>query len=57
MLTHVTNTLAAMERGAPVDLVFQSIGGTEATNRSFGFDLAMLAEARSAALSLSYNFV
>ncbi|WP_417069823.1 ethanolamine ammonia-lyase subunit EutB [Niveibacterium terrae] len=52
VLTHVTNTLQAMERGAPVDLVFQSIGGTEATNRSFGVDLSLLAEARSAALSL-----
>jgi ethanolamine ammonia-lyase large subunit len=52
VLTHVTNTLSAIEHGAPVDLVFQSIGGTEATNRSFGVDLAMLAEARSAALSL-----
>lgn len=49
---HVTNTLQAMERGAPVDLVFQSIGGTEATNRSFGIDLAMLDEAHQAALSL-----
>jgi ethanolamine ammonia-lyase large subunit len=52
VLTHVTNTLAAIERGAPVDLVFQSIGGTEATNRSFGITLALLAEAREAALSL-----
>jgi ethanolamine ammonia-lyase large subunit len=52
VLTHVTNTLAAIERGAPVDLVFQSIGGTEATNRSFGIDLALLGEARAAALSL-----
>ncbi len=52
VLTHVTNTLQAMERGAPVDLVFQSIGGTEATNRSFGIDLAMLDEAHQAALSL-----
>lgn len=52
VLTHVTNTIAAIERGAPVDLVFQSIGGTEATNRSFGIDLALLDEARSAALSL-----
>jgi ethanolamine ammonia-lyase large subunit len=52
VLTHVTNTLQAIEQGAPVDLVFQSIGGTEATNRSFGIDLALLAEARSAALSL-----
>jgi ethanolamine ammonia-lyase large subunit len=52
VLTHVTNTLAAIERGAPVDLVFQSIGGTEATQRSFGIDLALLGEARAAALSL-----
>jgi ethanolamine ammonia-lyase large subunit len=52
VLTHVTNTLAAIERGAPVDLVFQSIAGTEAANRSFGVDLALLAEARSAALAL-----
>ncbi|ACB35066.1 Ethanolamine ammonia lyase large subunit [Leptothrix cholodnii SP-6] len=52
VLTHVTNTLQAIERGAPVDLVFQSIGGTEATNRSFGIDLAVLGEARAAALSL-----
>jgi ethanolamine ammonia-lyase large subunit len=52
VLTHVTNTLRAIERGAPVDLVFQSIGGTAATNRSFGIDLALLGEARAAALSL-----
>jgi len=52
ILTHVTNTLQAIERGAPVDLVFQSIGGTEATNRSFGIDLAVLGEARQAALGL-----
>lgn len=52
VLTHVTNTIQAIERGAPVDLVFQSIGGTEATNRSFGIDLPVLGEARAAALSL-----
>ncbi len=52
VLTHVTNTVRAIEGGAPVDLVFQSIGGTEGTNRSFGIDLAMLGEARTAALSL-----
>ncbi|MEY4753491.1 MAG: hypothetical protein RJA44_1166 [Pseudomonadota bacterium] len=52
VLTHVTNTLRLIERGAPVDLVFQSIAGTEAANRSFGIDLAMLREARAAALSL-----
>ena len=52
VLTHVTNTLQAIERGAPVDLVFQSIAGTEAANRSFGIDLKLLAEAQSAALAL-----
>jgi ethanolamine ammonia-lyase large subunit len=52
VLTHVTNTLQAVERGAPVDLVFQSIAGTEAANRSFGIDIALLGEARAAALSL-----
>lgn len=52
VLTHVTNTLEAIEQGAPVDLVFQSIGGTEATNSSFGFNLSTLQEARDAALSL-----
>src|SRR6201987_1671828 len=45
-LAHITTQLAAMERGAPVDLLFQSIGGTEATNRSFGITLAMLREGR-----------
>ena len=57
VLTHVTNTLQAIERGAPVDLVFQSIGGTEGTNRSFGIDLAVLAEAHAAALSLQRGSV
>lgn len=52
VLTHVTNTLMAIERGAPVDLVFQSIAGTEAANRSFGIDLGMLGEAREMALAL-----
>lgn len=52
VLTHVTNTLQCIERGAPVDLVFQSIGGTEATNRSFGLDIALLAEAHAAAKAL-----
>ncbi|MFZ6778872.1 ethanolamine ammonia-lyase subunit EutB [Undibacterium sp. Ji83W] len=57
VLTHVTNTMAAIERGAPVDLVFQSIAGTEAANSSFGINLALLAEARSAALSLGRGSV
>ncbi len=57
VLTHVTNTLEAINRGAPVDLVFQSIAGTEAANRSFGIDLKVLAEAHSAALSLGRGSV
>lgn len=52
VLTHVTNTLALIHRGAPVDLVFQSIAGTEAANAGFGVNLALLDEAREAALSL-----
>ncbi len=52
VLTHVTNQLRAIENGVPVDLVFQSIAGTEATNTSFGVTLALLREAREAALSL-----
>ncbi len=52
VLTHVTTTLALIAEGAPVDLVFQSIAGTEAANRSFGVSLALLGEARNAALSL-----
>ena len=57
VLTHVTNTIECIEQGAPVDLVFQSIGGTQATNDSFGFNLATLAEAREAALSLKRGTV
>ena len=53
VLAHVTTTLRAIEQGAPVDLVFQSIGGTEAANTSFGVSLALLNEARQAALSLN----
>jgi ethanolamine ammonia-lyase large subunit len=52
VLAHVTTTLQVIEAGAPVDLVFQSIGGTQAVNRSFGVDLALLREARDAALAL-----
>lgn len=52
VLTHVTNTIEIMARGGPVDLVFQSIAGTEAANRGFGVDLAILREAHEAALSL-----
>lgn len=45
VLAHVTTQMEAMRMGAPLDLVFQSIGGTEATNRSFGVSLALLDEA------------
>ena len=52
VLTHVTQTLKLMEEGVPVDLVFQSIGGTEITNRSFGVTPELLSEACDAARSL-----
>jgi ethanolamine ammonia-lyase large subunit len=52
VLTHVTTQIQAMEAGAPIDLVFQSIAGTEQTNQSFGVSLSILREAREAALSL-----
>jgi len=52
VLAHVTTTLELMRRGSPVDLVFQSIAGTQAANTSFGINLALLEEARDAALSL-----
>jgi ethanolamine ammonia-lyase large subunit len=52
VLAHITTSLRAIERGAPVDLVFQSIGGTEAANRSFGVSLGLLRDARDAVLSL-----
>ena len=52
VLAHVTTSLRAIARGAPLDLVFQSIGGTEAANAGFGVSLALLREARDAVLSL-----
>jgi len=52
VLAHVTTTLRAIERRAPVDLVFQSVAGTEAANTGFGINLAMLAEAKVAAETL-----
>ena len=52
VLTHVSNQIKLIDRGAPVDLVFQSIAGTEAANSSFGISLSLLKEAQSAALSL-----
>jgi ethanolamine ammonia-lyase large subunit len=52
VLGHVTTTLALIEQGLPVDLVFQSVAGTEAANRSFGIDLSLLRQAHQAGLSL-----
>lgn len=52
VLTHLTTTIDLIARGSPVDLVFQSIGGTEAVNRSFGINLAMLRDGQEAALEL-----
>jgi len=57
ILAHVTTTLRCIAAGDPVDLVFQSIAGTEAANRSFGIDLALLREGREAALSLKRGTV
>ncbi|MBI40332.1 MAG: ethanolamine ammonia lyase large subunit [Leptospiraceae bacterium] len=53
ILTHVTSTMDAMAQGAPVDLVFQSIGGTEAVNKSFGVELSMLQDAYQMSLELN----
>jgi ethanolamine ammonia-lyase large subunit len=52
VLAHITTQMAALERGAPVDLLFQSIAGTEAANRSFGASLSILKEAHEAGRSL-----
>ncbi|WFU38551.1 ethanolamine ammonia-lyase subunit EutB [Bradyrhizobium sp. CB82] len=57
VLTHVTTTLSLIGQGVPVDLVFQSVAGTEAANRSFGIDLALLLEANEAGLSLGRGTV
>ncbi len=57
VLAHVTTQMAALDAGAPVDLMFQSIAGTEAANSAFGIDLGLLAEARAAALSLGRGTV
>jgi ethanolamine ammonia-lyase large subunit len=57
VLTHVTTSIDLIAQGAPVDLVFQSIAGTEAANKSFGIDLALLKEAHEAGLSLKRGTV
>jgi ethanolamine ammonia-lyase large subunit len=57
VLSHVTTTLDLINRGAPVDLAFQSVGGTEKTNTSFGVNLSLLQEAYDAARSLNRGTV
>ena len=57
VLAHVTTSMQAMEAGVPIDLVFQSIAGTEGANKSFGINLKMLGEAHAAALSLKRGTV
>ncbi|MFC3695276.1 ethanolamine ammonia-lyase subunit EutB [Chenggangzhangella methanolivorans] len=57
VLTHVTNAIEIMQRGAPVDLVFQSVAGSEGANRSFGVDLGVLKEAHQAGLALKRGTV
>ncbi len=52
ILCHLTTTIQLMKKGAPVDLVFQSIGGTEKTNKSFGINISIIKEAQEAALAL-----
>ncbi len=57
VLTHVTNTLRLIDEGLPVDLVFQSIAGSEAANAGFGITLDLLRQAQQAALSLNRGTV
>jgi ethanolamine ammonia-lyase large subunit len=57
VLAHVTTQLSAMEQGAPVDIVFQSITGTQAANESFGINIDLLEEAHQAALALNRGVV
>ena len=57
VLAHVTTTLRVLEAGAPVDLVFQSVAGTQGGNRGFGVTLGLLAEAQAGALALGRGTV
>jgi ethanolamine ammonia-lyase large subunit len=57
ILSHVTTTIDLINRNAPVDLIFQSIGGTEKTNSSFGFSLETLDEAYQAGIELDRGTV
>ena len=52
VLTHVTTAIELINRGVPIDLMFQSIAGTQAANGGFGIDLALLREGLDAARSL-----
>ncbi|MBK8186602.1 MAG: ethanolamine ammonia-lyase subunit EutB [Cellvibrio sp.] len=53
ILTHVTNQIQLIEKGVPIDLVFQSVAGTEKANKSFGISISLLEEAQAAAHSLN----
>ncbi len=57
VLSHVTTTIGLIEDGAPVDLIFQSVAGTEAANKAFGVDIALLREGNAAARSLGRGTV
>src|SRR3954454_6780350 len=57
VLSHVTTTIELIERGAPVDLVFQSVAGTEAANKAFGVDIALLRQGMAAGRSLNRGTV
>ncbi len=57
VLSHISNTIEAIKRGAPVDLVFQSIGGIEALNKSFGINISLLKEGHQAASELNRGTV
>jgi ethanolamine ammonia-lyase large subunit len=57
VLAHLTTTMRCLENGAPIDLFFQSIGGTQATNESFGVSLALLKESHDAARTLNRGTV
>jgi ethanolamine ammonia-lyase large subunit len=57
VLSHVTTTIELIERGAPVDLVFQSVAGSEGANKAFGVDIALLREGLAAGRSLNRGTV
>lgn len=57
VLSHITTTIGLIEQKVPVDLIFQSIGGTEKLNRSFGIDIALLKESFEAGQQLDRGTV